>query len=141
VFTRYITDPGLSALFTVRVDGGGLKQLTPWRNGAANAHWSPNGKKLVFEAYHQKACLKNGDIYTVDSDSQHLTNITNNGCQAGSADPVWSPDGKKILLMSAHFEGGVFGTGLATMNPDGSERHFITPNPEEMHLPDWEAVR
>jgi hypothetical protein len=27
------------------------------------------------------------------------------------------------------------------MNPDGSARHFITPNPEEGHWPDWEAVR
>jgi Tol biopolymer transport system component len=143
VFTRYITDPGISALFTVRVDGGGLKQLTPWRNGAANAHWSPNGKKLVFEAYTyiNRECY--GDIYTVDSDGQHLTNITHNRCQAGSADPVWSPDGKKILFWSSHVEGGEFGSALATMNPDGSDRHFIIPNPgvDEMHLPDWEAVR
>jgi Tol biopolymer transport system component len=51
VFTRYITDTGRSALFTVRVDGGGLKQLTPWGNGAEDADWSPDGKKLVFEAY------------------------------------------------------------------------------------------
>jgi len=54
VFTRYVAEHGshgISALFTVRVDGGGLKRLTPWSNGAANANWSPNGKKLVFEAY------------------------------------------------------------------------------------------
>jgi TolB protein len=52
VFTRYITDPGRSALFTVRVaDGGGLKQLTPWGNGANDADFSPDGKKIVFEAY------------------------------------------------------------------------------------------
>ena len=44
VFTRYITDPGRSALFTVRVDGGGLKQLTPWGNGAGDADFSPDGK-------------------------------------------------------------------------------------------------
>jgi Tol biopolymer transport system component len=141
VFTRYVKDPGLSALFTVRVDGGGLKRLTPWRNGAANAHWSPNGKKLVFEAYTFKNRECYGDIYTVDSDGQHLTNITDNRCQAGSADPVWSPDGKKILFRSTHTEGSVSGTGLATMNPDGSARHFITPKPEDGHWPDWEAVR
>jgi Tol biopolymer transport system component len=143
VFTRYVKDPGLSALFTVRVDGGGLKRLTPWRNGAANAHWSPNGKKLVFEAYTLKNRACYGDIYTVDSDGQHLTNITHNRCQAGSADPVWSPDGRKILFWSSHVEGGEFGSALATMNPDGSARHFIIPNPgvDEMHLPDWEAVR
>jgi Tol biopolymer transport system component len=51
VFTRYITDPGRSALFTVRARGGGLKQLTPWGNGANDADFSPDGKKIVFEAY------------------------------------------------------------------------------------------
>jgi Tol biopolymer transport system component len=139
VFTRYVKDPGLSALFTVRVDGGGLKRLTPWYIGAGDADFSPNGKKLVFEAYYHKRCL-NGEAYTVDSDGKHLTNISNNGCQAGSADPVWSPDGKKILFLSAHAEGGEFGIGLATMKPDGNARHFISANPKEMHQPDWESV-
>ncbi len=140
VFTRYITDPGRSALFTVRVDGGGLKQLTPWGNGAGDADYSPDGKKLVFEAFPNKGCF--GEIYTVDSDGQHLTNIADNRCQAGSAEPVWSPDGKKILLLSAHAEGGKFGIGLATMNPDGSACHYISPNPgvDEVHHPDWESV-
>ena len=65
VFTRYITDPGRSALFTVRADGGGLKQLTPWGNGASDADWSPEGKKLVFEATPNTQCF--GEIYTVNS--------------------------------------------------------------------------
>jgi TolB protein len=141
VFTRYITDPGRSALFTVRVRGGGLKQLTPWGNGAADADYSPDGKKLVFEAYPNNRCR--GEIYAVDSDGQHLTNITDNRCKAGSSDPVWSPNGKKILFWSSHVEDGEFGSALATMNPDGSARHFIIPNPgvDEMHHPDWESVR
>jgi Tol biopolymer transport system component len=144
VFTRYITDPGRSALFTVRVDGGGLKQLTPWGNGAGDADYSPDGKKLVFEAYPNKNCY--GEIYTVDSDGQHLTNITDNRCQAGSHDPVWSPNGKKILFGEAHDFSGGFGFDLATMNPDGTHRHFILPNPNtnpdtELHHPDWESVQ
>ena len=141
LFTRYITDPGRSALFTVGVRGGGLKQLTPWGNGANGADYSPDGKKTVFEAYPSKGCF--GEIYTVDSDGQHLTNITDNRCQAGSGDPVWSPNGKKILFWSSHVEDGEFGVGLATMNPDGTDRHHIIPNPgeDEMLQPDWESVR
>ena len=139
VFNRYITDPGRSALFTVRVDGGGLKQLTPWGNGASDGDYSPDGKKIVFEAYPNKSCC--GEIYTVDSDGRHLTNLTDNRRHAGSADPVWSPNGKKILFLSAHEEGGEFGVGLATMNPDGTDRHHILANPKEMHQPDWESVR
>jgi Tol biopolymer transport system component len=146
VFTRYITDPGRSALFTVRVDGSGLKQLTPWGNGAGDADYSPDGNKIVFEAAPNAGPTERGrcfgEIYTVDSDGQHLTNIADNRCQAGSGDPVWSPNGKKILFWSAHVEDGEFGVGLATMNPDGSDRHHIIHNPgvDEMLQPDWESI-
>ena len=148
VFTRYKRDPDLAALFTIRVDGSGLRQLTPWGNGAADADWAPDGKKIVFEANPEKGASApdkdgcHGEIYTVDPDGQHLTNLTDNHCQAGSHEPVWSPNGETILFLSAHFEGSEFGIGLATMNPDGTERHFITSNPGEnqMHQPDWESV-
>jgi len=142
VFTRYVVDNAVSALFTVRVDGGGLKRLTPWINGAGDADYSPDGKKLVFEAFsltENHRCY--GNIYTVDSDGQHLTNITDNRCKGGSADPVWSPNGKKILFLQMRAEGGEVGFGLATLNPDGSARHFITPSPVVGHHPDWESVR
>jgi len=140
VFTRYITDPGRSALFTVGVDGGGLKRLTPWGNGANDADFSPDGNKLVFEAYPTKR--SHGEIYTVDANGKRLTNITDNRNRGGSADPVWSPNGTKILFKSAHAEGAAFGIGLATMNPAGSARHHITPHPrvDEAHHPDWESL-
>ena len=140
VFTRYITDPGVAALFTVGVDGSGLKQLTPWDNGAGDAHWSPDGTQIVFEAHPSPDSY--GEIFTIDADNgQQLTNLTNNQRSGGgSADPVWSPDGKKILFLSEHFFSGESGIGLATMTPDGTDRHFISPNPVEMHQPDWEPA-
>jgi Tol biopolymer transport system component len=144
VFTRYRGDTKPAALFTIRIDGSGLRRLTPWSNGAGDADWSPGGKKLVFEANPNNKCR--GDVYTVDSDGQHLKNITDNRCEGGIADPVWSPNGHKILFSQAREFSGGFGFGLATMNPDGSARHFILPNPttnpdKEMHQPDWESVR
>jgi Tol biopolymer transport system component len=140
VFTRFRGDPKPAALFTIRIDGSGLRRLTPWSNGAGDADWSPSGKKLVFEANPNNRC--HGDVYTVDSDGQHLKNITDNRCDGGIADPVWSPDGKKILFGQAREFSGGFGFGLATMNPDGTDRHFISPNPDkDQHQPDWESVR
>jgi len=141
VFTRYITEtlPIEAALFTVRVDGGGLKQLTPWGKGAGDSDWSPDGTKIIFEASPQVTSY--GDIFTIDADGQQLTNLTDNYSRGfGSSDPVWSADGTKILFVSEHYFSGESGIGLATMNPDGTDRHFILPNPEEMHQPDWESV-
>jgi Tol biopolymer transport system component len=137
VFTRYITEdiPIRAALFTVCVaDGGGLKQLTPWGNGAGDTDWLPDGTKIVFEA--SPDVTSHGEVFTIDADGQQLTNLTDNELGVGgSSDPVWSADGTKILFVS--HESGI---GLATMNPDGTDRHFISSNPEEVHQPDWESV-
>ena len=142
VFTRFISEdhPEESALFTVRLDGGGLKQLTPWGMGAGDADWSPDGKKLAFEAFPVYGTY--GDIFTIDvDDGQQLTNLTENELGVGgSSDPVWSADGKKILFVSKHSFGDESGIGLATMNLDGTDRHHISSNPEDEHQPDWETV-
>jgi Tol biopolymer transport system component len=132
---------GRSALFTVNVDGSGLKQITPWGISIGDADWAPDGKKLVVEVDNR--C--HGEIYTVDPDGKHLKNITHNTCHGGIADPVWSPNGKKILFTQAHDFNGGFAFGLATMNPDGTDRHYILPNPttnseKDMHQSDWESV-
>jgi Tol biopolymer transport system component len=142
VFTRFISEdhPEESALFTVRLDGGGLKQLTPWGMGAGDADWSPDGTKIAFEAFPEGAGY--GDIFTIDADSgRQLTNLTDNELGVGgSSDPVWSADGTKILFVSQHFFGDESGIGLATMNPDGTDRHHISSNPEDEHQPDWETA-
>jgi len=142
VFTRFISEehPEESALFTVRLDGGGLKRLTPWGMGAGDADWSPDGKKLAFEAFPEYGTY--GDIFTIDADDgQQPTNLTENELGVGgSSDPVWSADGKKILFVSKHSFGDESGIGLATMNPDGTDRHHISSNPEDEHQPDWETA-
>jgi Tol biopolymer transport system component len=157
VFTRYWGNRSLSngrvtaetaALFTVRLDGSGLRRLTSWGLRPNDADWSPDGTKIVFEAYPRfpnsefdAPSGSHGEVYTMDADGGHLKNITDNFRHAGSSDPVWSPDGKKILFLSAHVEGGEFGIGLATMNPDGSARQFISPSHlQEVHQQDWESV-
>ena len=141
VFARYINEdiPIRSALFTVRLDGSGLKQLTSWGIGAGDADWSPDGTKIVFEAFPDATSY--GDIFTIDADGQQLTNLTDNERSGfGSSDPVWSADGTKILFVSEHYFKGESGIGLATMHPDGTDRHFISSNPEDEHQPDWETA-
>ena len=142
MFTRYISEdhPEEAALFTVRVDGGGLKQLTPWGMGAGDSDWSPDGTKIAFEAFPEYGSY--GDIFTIDADDgQQLTNLTDNFSRGfGSSDPVWSADRTKILFVSDHYFGGESGIGLATMNPDGTDRHHISSNPEDEHQPDWETA-
>jgi len=148
VFTRYRGNRTLAnarnsaetaALFTVGVDGSGLKRLTPWGNRAGDAAGRPTVPRSSSRPIPATG-KTHGEIYTIDADGQHLTNLTDNHRDGGSADPVWSPDGTKILFLQARPLNGGFGIGLATMNPDSTDRSFLSSDPQEEHQPDWESI-
>jgi Tol biopolymer transport system component len=137
-----------AALFTVRVDGSDLRQVTPWGQHAGDADWSPDGKQLVFSS--QPTRIGDiGDVMVVDADGGHLRNVTNDHGLTGlgranafwyeeSFNAVWSPDGRKILFVHASFkvEQG-FEMGLQTINPDGTGQAWISPLRFEEHQPEW----
>jgi Tol biopolymer transport system component len=136
---RGTADGAPSALFVVRLDGTALHRLTPFALHADDSDWSPDGARLVFDAYPNPAAY--GDIYAVSSDGGRAVNVTRNPFrQAGSADPAWSPDGRKILFLDNRRVDGVARTGLATVNPDGSQRRFLSSQNLELHQPDWESA-
>jgi Tol biopolymer transport system component len=142
VFTRYRGTGGAekAALFVVRLDGAGVRRLTSFAIHAGDADWSPDGTRIVFEAYPNLTAY--GDVYVVGATGGRPANLTRNPVgQAGSADPVWSPDGRKILFLDNRRVNGVGRTGLATMAPDGSARRFISSDNVESHQPDWESVQ
>jgi Tol biopolymer transport system component len=145
VFTRYDGDEdfGNSALFTVDIRGRHLRQVTTFAIGAGDADWSPGGNRIVFEAspaLHPGIQASRGDIYTMNANGRDLRYLTLNQAPNGSADPVWSPDGRKILLLQAIVQNNQFSAGLATMKPDGSDRHFISSTPMVEHQPDWQPT-
>ena len=127
-----------SALYTVGMNGRGLRRVTPWGISAGDADWSPNGKRLVFEANPNGSPY--GEVYRVRANGEHLGNLTNNYGNGGGRDPVWSPNGRKILFGDARVVNGVFKNGLATMKPDGTRRRFISATPMTEHQPDWESI-
>jgi Tol biopolymer transport system component len=130
-----------AALFTVRLDGTDLRQLTPYSLRVDDADWSPGGKRIVFEAYPHGHDNAYGDIFVIDASGGRAVNLTRNPVgQAGSLDPVWSPDGQKILFLDIRVVNGVGRYGLATINPDGSNRQFISSKNLEEHQADWESI-
>ena len=129
-----------AALYSVWIDGTHLRRLTSFAIHADNSDWSPDGRRLTFDAYPNPDAY--GDIYVVGADGRGLRNLTRNAVgHAGSADPVWSPDGRTILFLDNRIVGGKPRTGLATMRPDGLVRRFVSPRNVENHQPDWETIR
>jgi Tol biopolymer transport system component len=141
LFTRArgTADNAPAALFTVRLDGSDLHRLTPYSLHVDDSDWSPDGKRIVVDAYPNPAAY--GDIYVVNANGGSAVNLTKNPAgQAGSADPVWSPDGTKILFLDNRVVDDVGRTGLATMSPDGSNRQFVSSKNVEAHQADWESI-
>ena len=96
---------GTSLIYTLPLEGGTPKLVTPW--GPSYLHgWSPDGKTLAYCAFR-----------SVASEEKRLT--TAEGLDDG---PEYSPDGKHIWFNSVR-------TGLMQvwrMNADGSEQTQMT---------------
>jgi len=137
-----------SALFTVRLDGSKLRRVTPWAVGAADADWSPDGRRLVFAGRP----AENGyiqDVGAVDADGGGLRILTRGDGVFGGGDtfryqesfnPAWPPDGTKIIFVRASYtpvDG--FAQGLQTMRPNGTGRVALSSGEE--HQPDWGSAR
>lgn len=137
-----------TALFTVRVDGTGLRQVTPWGLHAVDPDWSPDGKRLVF-ASQPTRIGDIGEVMVADADGGHLRTLTQDAGLVGigsdkafvyseSFNPVWSPDGRRILFVHASYTAADgFEMGLQTILPDGSGRAWVSSLRGEEHQPEW----
>ena len=108
---------GTSLIYTLPLEGGTPKLITPW--GPSYLHgWSPDGKTLAYCAFRSVAV--GADIYTISVDGGEETRLTTaEGLDDG---PEYSPDGKHIWFNSVR-------TGLMQvwrMNADGSEQTQMT---------------
>lgn len=113
--SSWVRDLGGSIIFTVPIEGGVPKQITP--KGPSYLHgWSPDGKDLVF------CGERNGefDVYKVPSGGgQEIRLTTSPGLDDG---PEYTPDGRYIYFNSVR-------SGLMQiwrMKPDGSDQEQVT---------------
>jgi Tol biopolymer transport system component len=138
VFLRSSFDSGTIALYTVKLDGSDLRQLTPSEMGSqldSTGSWSPQGNEILFSARPSQG--QRNAVFVVHADGSGLQQIPIPGCgtTSGCREPVWSPDGQKIAFTMFVPQTGL--SDLYTVNPDGTGLYQVTHAGLGAGLKDW----
>jgi Tol biopolymer transport system component len=103
-----------SAIFTINVDGTGLRRLGSSKVHAMDPRWSPDGSTIVFTSVTPRSAWEGTtdatripidmDIHSVRPDGSGLTALTSDG---RSDDPHWTRDGRIVFIRWAAGPAGV----------------------------------
>ena len=110
-----------TAVFVVKVDGTGLRRLTPWALLAGDPDWSPDGSRIVFNTRPLGEFPESGqsELYTIRPDGTGLRRLTAYGLNGPRAtQPRWTPDGKAILYTRTTQDG--YPRHIYAINADGT---------------------
>jgi Tol biopolymer transport system component len=117
------TGSARSAVFTIGLDGRGLRQLTPYSLNAVDVRWSPDGRWLTFSSNGDNfSATVSANVYVVRKDGSKLNQITHEPPGHQSFAPDWA--GADRIVFS-HAELGVPGTQLRTMRLDGTHQAIL----------------
>jgi Tol biopolymer transport system component len=127
-----------TTVWSVGIDGSGLRQLTEWANGVEDlpSSFSPAGSVLG---------LTHRDVFRDRADAMALR-LDGGGSYVLSEDASWprySPDGSRIAFLgirrvgdtSCCEHGDGFSVDLYAMNADGSSRLRLTDTPAKAERP------
>jgi len=104
---------GDAEIYTIRVDGTQLKQLTTNDIQDSDPSWSPDGTQVAYTVNE-----KDGQaIYLMDVDETNALRLTS------GLTPAWSPDGLRIAF-SRHYD------GIYTIEPSGANLTRLTDSSE-----------
>jgi Tol biopolymer transport system component len=119
----------LNAVYVMKADGSGVRQLTRLGDDAELPSWSPDGRRIAYvsnligtdDTYTDAAAIS-----TVRADGRRGTILASSGYMPEP--PAWSPDGRWIAFQAGKSETGTLalkivrpnGTGLRSVTNDAS---------------------
>jgi len=125
LFTSARADSAFEQLYTVGLDGSGLRQVTSGHADHERAAVSPDGSKALLAALG--GTEPNG-IFLLNIDGSNPRPVLL------GADYVWSPDGARVASL---FLGDNMVSALAVSNPDGTGRIDLAADQNNNLHPSW----
>ncbi|MFV2045530.1 MAG: TolB family protein [Anaerolineales bacterium] len=127
-------------LMLAQADGSDMVVLTDWffrgeaflPETAPPPQWSPNGKRLAYQAYDEINANLSQDIFVVDADGSNRKNLTRS--PGFDSNPQWSSNGRWIAFVSSRDGNGE----IYVMAPDGGNVTNVSNMPVTDELiPFW----
>lgn len=81
-------------IWTLPASGGAATPITDPFGDARQPRWSPDGRRIVFQAYW----TGDYDVWVVGADGSDLTQLTSGPFD--DREPSWSPDGRSVVFSS-----------------------------------------
>jgi TolB protein len=128
-FRRYLNKAETrGAIFTIKPDGTGERQITHPRRGFVTDEpdWSPNGRWIVY--HHEAEGEFPSRLFKIRPDGsnrKHLSGTCERPC--GDSFPAWSPKGKRIALQRESCGTGMNNLiAIYVMRADGTHPRRVT---------------
>ena len=125
-------DPHMD-MYTSRLDGSDLQQITDSPGYDAECSWSPDGMSLLFVSDRDG----DADIYVADTDGSNVRQLTNAPGYDGG--PFFSPDGAWICYRTDRVEKDML--QIHVMKADGSGDTAITAGKGVHWAPYWHPTK
>jgi TolB protein len=135
-FERFSRLTDHQAIFTVRLDGTGLRRITPWTLDASQPDYSPNGHWILFRSHEQSDTRGNVWLVHPNGTDRHAVTHTPDGVGKWQS-CSFSPNGHKITAGKAPGFGPAGNADVYIMNLDGTGLRNLTQSPQWESAPDW----
>jgi Tol biopolymer transport system component len=121
VFAR-AANPYAPLLYSVRVDGSGLRRLTKPHVVATNPVWSPNGRQIAFDGSDNHISAR---LFVMAANGSGLRRLRSGPFDTGPSVPAWSPNGRRIAFLTTPGSTASYRAAVWVINPNGTGRRLL----------------
>lgn len=105
-----LVEPTNMEIYTMNIDGTGIKQITSLGKANWAPFYHPSGRKIIFSSNHKSKRGYDFQLYMINEDGSNLEQITTESIF--NSFPMFSPNGKQLIFSSNRNNGGGRATNL-----------------------------